>query len=80
MFSCKACKAKDQHLASMQSEIEHLRKMIFVPETKLTKASIEIDKLMSGDQDISNYTPTDEELKATREILSERDRILSGNY
>lgn len=65
-------KAKDQHIAHLENEVGFLRSML-QPSNKLSYViASEANAVLDSHQE--QPEPTD------LEIISERDRLLSGNY
>ena len=80
---CKVCAEKDQRIADLKSFIETL-----TPHdtgSVIPLVTMEANKILSGDQDISSLTDENalDLIDVEREraaVQSERDRLLSGNY
>ncbi len=77
MFGNKALIAQyEARISDLKSQIEDLKKIAFPPTQSLAVESIlrEQDAILSGEQDTRALTAEEEA------IISERDRLLSGNY
>jgi len=80
MFKCKACAAKDAHLASLQAEVELLRRLA-IPHNDpkaIPVFSLEADSVLEGKQDM--IVMDAHQAAEFERAMGERDRLLSGNY
>lgn len=70
----------EARISQLQSQIEDLRKMVFVPTsaTSLPLVQIEQDAILSGKEE--QVTITQEELAQLEMEQSEADRIFAGTY
>ena len=76
--TCKVCLAKDAHLASLQAEIDSLRRMLAPPMQVLPSVDLTFADHMLG---ASHEQTLNEEPKDINEsMLREAERILSGSY
>jgi hypothetical protein len=78
MFACKVCLQHEKHLASLQDQIKFLKTML-APIPHLHPSVVEADALLSARHDQVELPDAAEE-EALLAELSERDRILSGNF
>ncbi len=69
--------AKDAAIVALQSEVQFLRNMV-QPVRMSIDLNHEANEILDGNQDKPGIAPLDTQLE--REILSERDRLLSGTY
>lgn len=82
MFKCSACEAKNEHIVSLKSEIENLRKLVFPQAASLIPPGdpVEADAIMSGsdDPDMISIPRTREQ-----ELLDDQDqliKVMTGTY
>lgn len=87
MFKCKACESHKAHLADLRDEIAHLRSMAFATSNPFNEPIVnrEANAVLDGTTSpltfSTNVSPDDaNDRKAYEEEITERDRILSGNY
>jgi hypothetical protein len=83
MFKCKACPEKDARIKELKEQILYLRSLVLPVNDPYNPPLIEqeADKAMSAsDQPIVATEEQYEELKKLDDTLSERDKLLSGNY
>jgi len=80
MFECKVCAEKDLRIADLKAHIEALSPTR--NDYKIPLVSIEADQCLSGSNEIIEISNEEVEQMspADQAILSERDRLLSGNY
>lgn len=79
MFKCRICQEKDAQISLLKAQVDDLRSLVLPKEKTTVDASpveLESDALLTGSQDTIEIELSEDEQK----IISERDRILSGNY
>lgn len=76
MFSCKACKAKDQHIADLKDEIKTLRRAFLSTARDLD--TLEANAILSAENTVL-VIPTDDAEKAASDEL-EAAKLLTGGY
>lgn len=80
MFKCKACLSRDKTIAVLEEQNKFLRELV---QPRLEKPHselpmVEADAVLTNSGEILDFT--DEQEKEFDAELSERDRLLSGNY
>lgn len=76
MFECKACKAKDQHIADLKDEVKTLRKAFLTNHRDLY--TMEANALLGAENAVLNI-PTDDAEKAANDE-NEAAQLLTGGY
>lgn len=74
VFQCRACLAKDSHIADLQAEVENLRKLVFpkVPTQDISAEAHELETALEGGSSFVPPTPSEVEL--------ELHRVLTGDF
>ncbi len=71
MSDCKLCAEKDKHLADLQSHVDTLKNLLFVPKVQVNaRESEELNSFLSGED--LHYEETEDQRQASR--------VLSGDY
>lgn len=81
---CKVCEEKDKRIRELKEQVVHLRSLTYPSQDFYTNTS---DAFADDIKEVVQQ-PIDQELsdiqqehdRQAREILSERDRLLSGEY
>lgn len=84
-FSCKVCAEKDKRIEELHAQVKFLKSMLSSPSNPgdVTAYALEADGILSAQQHILDVEIPDSEQFVSREAdneLSERDKLLSGNY
>lgn len=79
---CKACEAKDAHIADLKVEIKHLRSLTFPTQAQqsLPVLTIEANKVLDADQEITEVSADAETEEERLAIQEEADRLLNASY
>ena len=87
MFSCKVCKEKDERINDLQTQILFLRQFAIptTPPIESDVRALEMDAVLSNTGEAVELSPEQSAdyvkyLNDQQEIISERDRVLSGAY
>lgn len=84
MFKCKACPPKDEHIKSLNEQIQYLRALVYNPNdaSKIPYINIEMNKALEGSNDTIDVPldPSKDYLEEQRRIYQENIDIMTGNY
>jgi hypothetical protein len=85
LFKCKVCAEKDRRIADLQEQIKFLRSYQTPSHpTQVEARDLEADSLLSGKNDVIEITghniAAETESENVDDVISERDRILTGTY
>jgi hypothetical protein len=84
IFKCKACGAKDEHIATLKSQVADLQKLVFAPQAALPSlANTEMNAVLDGQVhaiELDESNMSEAQLKELDDTLREASNILSGNY
>lgn len=79
LFSCKVCQEKDKRIAELKDQIAHLRLLVYPVNDALVPVEDDV-VVAEATQDPEVQQFQEQQLAELEEVMSERDRLLSGQY